>query len=321
MSAIAEQDLTAAVAEARAARPAPRLPPAALRVRLVTSTMLRHLVPRRLVLVRARARGERRWSDPAERAGALASMEAILAGTHRSSELERLARRKLIEEEASRELFWQPWRTSMIDARSLAAVDRAFSSERPVVISVCHLGPYELMMSPLTAKGISTIAVSGGFFFEQPTADYWGRRLARWRKGVHARGERLVDARGCFPVIKALAEMHEPILIYFDMPGSYSTQFLGKPVMLASGTAQLAHQTDALVLPLRARRDGASVWTDVWEPLDARDYAGSEELHIAIAAVHERSILEIPEQWEDPSREGAWEDAARTGEWSRPAAH
>jgi hypothetical protein len=320
MSAIAEQDLAAAIAEARVVRPNPRLPPAGLGVRLRTSTLLRHAVPRRLAITRAVAKGERHSQNPHQRARAIASMEAILTGTPREGEIQELARAKLIEEETSRALFWQPWRTSKIDERSLRALERAFSSGRPIVVSACHVGPFFLMVSPLAARGISTIAVSGTFFFAEPQPGYWGRRLARWRKGCHARGERLVPAPGCFPVIKALAEQHEPVLIYFDMPGSIRTDFLGKPVMLASGTAQLAHQTDALVLPLRARRDGARIWTDVWDALDACDYVSPEELHRALAAIHERSILEIPEQWEDPRREGAWEDAATPTGWARPSA-
>ncbi|MGO9488285.1 MAG: hypothetical protein ACLQBB_04560, partial [Solirubrobacteraceae bacterium] len=112
----------------------------------------------------------------------------------------------------------------------------------------------------------------------------------------------------------------EPVLIYFDLPGSIRTDFLGKPVMLASGTAQLAHQTDALVLPLRARRDERTVWTDVWEALDPRAFSTPEELHRTVAAVHQRSILEMPEALEDPRRPGAWESGAGAGEWTLPAA-
>jgi hypothetical protein len=320
MSTTTQQDLPTAIAEAMVVRAPWRLPSAGLRVRLGTSTLLRHLVPRRLVLARAHAKGARRWHDAEQRERAIASMEAIVAGTPRAGEVRELARRKLIEEETTEALFWQPWRTSKIDRVSLERVDRTFSAGRPVIVSPCHLGPYTLMISPLVAKGISTIAVSGAFFFETPTPGYWGRRLARWWNGCVSRGERLVPAVGAFPVIKALAEMGEPILIYFDMPGSYRTQFLGKPVMLASGTAQLAHQSEALVLTLRARREGARIWTDAFEPLDARDYASPEELHAAIAAVHERSILELPETWEDPMRPGAWEDRAGPDEWGRPGA-
>lgn len=320
MPTTATPQLTAAIEAARQPIVGPRLPPADLRTRLKTSIALRRLLPRRLVLARAIAKGERRWQDPGERERAIATMTAILAGTPRAGEVQELARRRLIEDEATKALFWQPWRTSEMDERSREATERAFSSGRRVIISACHLGPFFLQISPIAARGISTIAVSAPWFFAEPTPDYWGRRMARWWRGIARRQERLVYSVGSFEVLRALTEMDEVVLIYFDLPGSMRTDFLGKTVMLASGTSQLAHQTDALLLALRARRDGERVWTDVWEALDPRRFSSAEELHRAIAAVHERSILEMPEALEDPGRPGAWEGGAGTGEWARPAA-
>jgi hypothetical protein len=55
----------------------------------------------------------------------------------------------------------------------------------------------------------------------------------------------------------------------------------------------------------------------VFTPLDSRDYADADELHKALAAVHERSIFEVPETMEDPNRAGAWENGATEREWVR----
>ncbi len=107
------------------------------------------------------------------------------------------------------------------------------------------------------------------------------------------------------------------MLVFFDMPGPRETRFLGKPVMLADGSAQLAVRTDALVLPLRARRAGIHVWVDVGAPLDPRGFAGPEELHDALAAAHERWILKRPEAMEDPSSTG-WEHGATPHAWTAP---
>jgi len=294
------------------------MPAADPRTRAATSPALRRFLPRSLALSRAAAQGERRWRVPSERARALAVTEAIVAGTGRAQELTELARRRLIEEQADGALFWEPWRVSELDGRSAAALGDALGAGRRLILSVCHLGPYFLQCSPLKPLGISTIFVSGPWFFEVPEPGLWGRRLARWRRGVEWLGGRLVPSAGSFEVVRALIETGEVVTSYFDMPGSTRTAFLGKPVDLSAGTSRLAHQTGALILPLRARRDGTRVFTDVWQAIDARRFAGPGELHEALAAVHERSILEIPEALEDPTRPGAWEQGASPSEWARP---
>jgi hypothetical protein len=321
MSAAENRDLSAAIEAARQPLKAPAMPPADLRVRLRTSTRLRRLAPTTLVIRRATAKGRAEWGNPAQRRHALASMNAILGGTERAGEIEARARRRLIEEEVQRALYWQPWPTSKVSATSAANLELALSTNRPVLISACHLGPYFLQMSAVTSLGHSPFAVAAPWFFQDPTPDYWGRRLARWWSGIAKRNERLVYSVGAFPVLSALLEQGEKVLIYFDMPGGTRTDFLGKPVMLSSGSAKLAFNAQALVLPLRARRAGDHVWSDVFTPLDARDFADADGLHRALAGVHERSILELPETMEDPNRAGAWENGATEHEWVRRAPH
>ncbi len=317
MSAVDNRDLSAAIEAARQPLKAPAMPPVDLRVRLRTSTRLRRLVPTGLAIRRAVAKGRAEWENPEQREHALASMNAILGGTERAGEIEACARRRLIEEEVQRALYWQPWPTSKVSATSAANLELALSANRPVLISACHLGPYFLQMSAVTSLGHSPFAVAAPWFFQDPTPDYWGRRLARWWRGIAKRNERLVYSVGAYPVLSALLEQGEKVLIYFDMPGGTRTGFLGKPVMLSSGSAKLAWGAQALVLPLRARRAGDRVWSDVFTPLDARDFADADALHIALAGVHERSILELPETMEDPNRAGAWENGATEHEWVR----
>lgn len=317
MSDTDTRELEAAIELAMRPLRAPAMPRAQLRVRLRTSPALRGLLPTSLVIARAAAKGRASWQNPLERERALSTMNAILANTPRAGEVEALARRRLIESEVERALYWQPWRPSSVDSSSAANLRQVLSQGRGVLVSACHLGPYFLQISALTALGCRPFAVSAPWFFEDPTPDYWGRRLARWRRGIAARNERLVCSVGAFPVAKALLERGEIVLSYLDMPGGTRTQFLGKPVMLSSGTSQLAFQAQALVLPVRARRAGSRVWTDVFEPLDPHDFASAKELHRAVAAVHERSILELPETLEDPNRAGAWENGATPSEWAR----
>ena len=316
MAAAENYDLTAAVAEATKPLQRDSMPPADLRLRLATSTALRRLLPTGLVVRRSVAKGRARWEDPHERRHALDTMSAILAGTARAGEVEELARRRLIEETVQEAIFWQPWRAASLDEASLSNQRRALSANRRLLLSACHFGPYFLNMSSFASLGCSTIAVSAPWFFRDPTPDYWGRRLARWRRGLARRNQRLATTDGGFALAQALLERGEVVLNYFDMPGSKRTHFLGKPVMLTGGSSQLAFQTEALVLPLRARRDGDRVWTDVFDPLDPRDYASAEELHLALAAVHERAILELPRDVggpQPPGRVGANGHRARVG--------
>ncbi len=282
------------------------------------ATALRRVLPTRLLVQRAQTHAARAWeTDPVSREQALAMMQAIVGGTSRAGELEQLACEHLVEQAAHRTLFWQPWKMPSMDSRSTENARTALSSDRGVLASTCHLGPIFLHFWPLSTMR-TAYAIAGPWFFEEPTSDYAGRRLARWRKGIEPRNERLLPSQGVFVQLRALLGQGELALMFFDMPGSRRTQFLGKPVMLATGTARLAVEADALVLPIRARREGHRVWTDVQAPLDPRDFSSREQLQDALADIHERWILERPGALEDPNRRGAWEGGASASAWARP---
>jgi benzoate-CoA ligase family protein len=308
--------LERALASVERPTPAPRMPPASFAIRVKTSAWLRSVVPVRFWVSRAERRGAHTWERySGERTQALAAMETILAGTARAGELAQLARASMVEGKIDRALFWQrPW-SARLDGESAARLQRALSSGRGVVLSACHMGPYYRLQCVPPLDGPGTYLVPGAWFFEPPSSDHWGRRLARWRKGTNSR---LVPAKGSFRIIQALLERGERVLLFFDMPGACETRFLGKPAMLADGTAQLAIRADALVVPLRARRDGHHVYVDVAEPLDPRQCAGVDELIDTLAALHERWILELPETMADPRTFG-WEQGASANAWVAPA--
>ncbi len=297
--------------------PPPRMPPASPALRVKTSAWVRSVVPVRIAVGRAERRGRHVWERySGERAQALAAMETILAGTSRAAELPQLARASMVEGKVDRALFWQrPW-SATLDAASGARLEQALSSGRGVVLSACHMGPYYRLQCVRPLDGPDTYLVPGAWFFEPPSSDHWGRRLARWRKGTHSR---LVPAKGSFRIIQTLLERGERVLLFFDMPGARETRFLGKPVALADGTAQLAIRADALVVPVRARRDGYRVCVDVAAPLDPRELAGVDQLIDTLAALHERWILELPETMADPSTFG-WEQGAGADAWLAPGA-
>jgi lauroyl/myristoyl acyltransferase len=319
MTAGETSDLKVALASARLPVRPPAVPSASLGVRLHTVPWLHGLLPARLALRRAQRRGAESWEGyPEERERARAAMTAVVGGTERAGEVEALAQQSLIESEAHRVLFWRPLRTSSIDASSQSHLDAALCTGRGVLLSSCHTGPVFQTMSVIAARGRGSFCVAAPWFFEQPSQDYWGRRVARWWRVAQTRREHVLVSKGSFPVLRALLAQGELVWLLFDMPGSRKTQFLDKSVMLSSGSAKLANESGALILPLRARREGHRTWVDVAPALDPGEFADDEDLHNALATVHERWILEQPAALEDPRRSGAWEGGATAGGWVRP---
>jgi lauroyl/myristoyl acyltransferase len=298
----------------RAPQPPP-MPAAPLAIRAKTSPLLHGVLPARLAVSRAARKGQVVWERSAEdRAEALAAMEVVIGASARAGELQELARRHFIERSVDRALFWQrPW-SAKVDALSAFRLREALSGERGVLLSACHTGPYYRLQCAAPFDGRVSYIVPGEWFFVPPSPDYWGRRLARWHKGMRSRP---VPAKGSFRVIQALLERGEPVFLFFDMPGPRETHYLGKSAMLAEGSAQLAVRADALVLPVRARRAGHSVWVDVAAPLDPRELTGVDQLHTALAARHEHWILEDPAAMEDPRQIG-WEHGATPEAWVQP---
>jgi lauroyl/myristoyl acyltransferase len=313
------QELGLALSQAERPLEAPRLPPASLNIRIKTARWLRRLLPTRLVVARAVRQGTNLWERYEDvREDARAAIAAILAGTTKAREIETLAREHVIEDVVHNTLFWQPWKTAKLEAASTARLRAAFSIERGVLLSRCHMGPSFQSASVGVALGRTVYVVAGAWCFEEPTSNYWGRRVARTLQGYRSIGARAFPAPGSFALIRALLERNEIVLIAFDVPGEHETDFLAKPVMLATGTARLAVQSDALIVPIRPRRVKHQLWVDVEEPLDPRDFASAEELHQALARIHERWIIDLPATLEDPHRAGFWEAGATTDSWVRP---
>jgi len=292
----------------------PRMPSVGFRLRIKTSPALWRMLPQRPLIARAIHNAQRTWeTSPEDREDALGAIDAIVGATAQADAREQLARAYVVERQVDHVLFWRPWRTPSLDPRSTARVRDAVRADRGVVLSVCHTGPFHLISKALISVGCSPYVVSGPWYFEQPSHDYWGRRLARWRKGAKCR---LVRSPRSFPLLKALVERGDSVMIYFDQPGARETSYLGKTATLADGTARLATDTGALVLPLRIRRSGEAVWLDVADPLDARDFADAGELHAALAKLHEHWILENPAAMNDP-RDIGWGKGARPDAWVR----
>jgi lauroyl/myristoyl acyltransferase len=293
-----------------------RMPAASPALRLKTSTWVRRLLPTALVVDRAVHKGQRLWEQSDWWRGETRAAMATVLGQVEEAELERIAREHLIEREAQDALFWQPWAALKIDERSELRLREALRGEHGVLVSQCHVGPYFQVSTMLAPFRRLLFGVVAAWFFGQPTSDESGRRLARWRQAMQ-RDARIVAAKGSYAVVRALLAQGEWVVLFFDLPGHRETRFLGKPAMLADGTARLAIESEALVLPVRTRRAGHRVHLDVAEALDPRAFADAEELHAALARVHERWILECPAAMADPRGFG-WGQGASAQAWLIP---
>ncbi len=213
--------------------PASRMPPANLRVRLKTSPLLRRMFPTRLVLRRAARRANDIFKQsPEVRRETATVMETIVAGTARSDEVAQLAQRYLVERSLDEAYTWQQWASPGTDAESAARLEETLNGDRGVVLSSCHTGPFFTSVPFFNTLGVVPFTVAGPWFFEEPSHDRWGRRLAVWQKRS---GSRMILSSGSFPILSALLNRGEVVFLFFDMPGPHETRFLGKPVMLADG--------------------------------------------------------------------------------------
>jgi lauroyl/myristoyl acyltransferase len=319
-STLSAEELQRRLAAASLPLPAPRMPAVGLRTRLQTSPMTRGLLPARLALRRAQARGQAIWDSGTEvQEDAEQAIRTIVGETKYSLSVFEMARLFVVEREIGQALFWRPWHPPALDHGSEHRLRSALANRRGVFLSTCHYGPFFSTSTAVVAiGGKPPCAIGGQWFFEDPTPDLWGRRLARWRRGLHPYGIRVTPARGAYQVLRALLQRGETIINYFDMPGKHETSFLGKPTMLADGTARLACEAEALVVPMHARRVGMRIWVDIGDTLDPRDFADVAELHAAIAAAHTERILRAPWALEDPRRPGAWETGATASAWALP---
>ena len=319
MSTGKPMDLVSRLAAADRTVEAPAMPRVAPLLALATSPTLHRVLPRRLADLLGEARGVMLWhTRPHVREEARATMETILGGTERAHEAGALARRRVLDSQALRMMFWQPPRRASMDERSTANLAAALSSGRGILLSSCHMGPFWDVAAPLVGAGPRVYLVSGDWFFGVPGADYAGRRLAYWWRRVAGRKFHLILASKSYATIRAVLERGDVALLFFDLPGSRETVFLRKPVSLATGTARLAVDANALVLPARARRDGGGARVDIGAALDPDDFADADQLHEALARIHTDSILELSETLEDPRREVAWQHGASGEAWVSP---
>jgi lauroyl/myristoyl acyltransferase len=271
----------------------------------------------RMTIALASVRGRLLWFDPAARERSKRAIEAIVGpGPARNA----LARAHLAHA-YTREKFIR--RPSMVRGTPADGIDHlraACAAGRGVLVSYCHLGPFPGVAVTVAEHASNVHQVAGMWLASPPPGEPQGPRWHQWRSMFVRAGVPLIPAEGCFPIVTQLVAGGAVVVMAFDWPGSAETQFLGRPAWLASGTARLAEQTGALVVPAMRQFRHFRAHTAFGPPLDPRQHAGWRALHDALAARHERWILECPEALEDPRRAGAWEAAATAEQWGAPGA-
>lgn len=320
MTGSAMHETAAALAALAEPMPRERRPPAGdVKTWLRTTPAVRTVVPARLALGHAAARGRRAWDqDAAAREQALRAIEVIVAGTPRADQVEWLARRWLVEQEILDALLWQSQRPFSFAPGSGARLRAALDMGRGALLSFTHHGPYFGIGTTPAQLGHPAYQVSGSWLLHDRQPGTWGRRAARVYELIRRWDGHGLEARGSAKMIAALLRRGAAVSNAFDMPGRHETRFLGKAVMLAGGTVRLALETGALVIPVHAVRSGHRRIAQVAEPLDPFGLDDADALQRAIAATHERWILAQPEALEDPHRTGAWEDGASPEAWCLP---
>jgi len=257
----------------------------------------RRLVPAPVAVAAAVARGRRAWRDPERREAARAAIDAVVGPV---AERDALARQHLVEHAVREALIWRPWQFvgARLDGRE--HVERALASGRGVIASLVHSGPFPGLAASMREVTDRTHAVVGGWMRIPSTDESTERRRLRWLANFEEARVPIVEAPGSFPVLDELLRAGALVVLAFDAPGPDATVFLGRPIALASGTARLAVETGALVLPVWRARDRWRPYTVAAPPIDPRHYAGWRELQDALAAVHTRWIRSRPAALENP---------------------
>ena len=284
--------------------------------RLRSSELLRRFIPLPVAVgalgITQRLAVARR---PEKLALARATMEAIVGGTSHGGDLDRLAMQQLLAWSCGWEHAWRPWLVRRMPVDGLERL-AAIEPGRGVVFSRIHTSP------PCTSGRLASVAgpihqVVGDHLFAPNPPGYGGYQNEQVRKLLTEGGVHLLPAHGSRATLAGVLRRGGRVLVHFDVPGSAPVRFLGKTVELKSGTARLAMDTDAVVVPVATLPRGRRWALQIGHPLDPRDHDGWSHLLQALATAHEQVLLRAPHLLETPLRQGGWAEATPAGWWAR----
>ncbi len=274
------------------------------------------MIPTRLALAVAAWRGQRSWRDPATRDAARATAEAI---SGRGPQVDAVARAHLAATAAREQFILRPHFNRRATVHGVEHLRSARADGRGVLVSYCHTGPFPGLSATVAHCTHDVHVIVGEWILvDQPDPVVRRRQLA-WRSMLEDQDLQFLAAQGSLHEAVRLLQRGDVVCTTFDMPGPHETKFLGRPAMLASGTARMAVAGDALVVPATRRLHRYRPRTHFAAALDPRDHADWTAFHDALAATHSRSILEHPGALEDPRRAGVWGPGATADAWRMPA--
>jgi hypothetical protein len=298
---------------------APRqVPWGGLVARLRASSGLRRLVPAPLAMAALDlAQRLAVARDPHRLETGRAAMDAVVGGTSREGDLERLAFGHLCAWAHGWELMWRPWLLAKMPVEGLEPL-REIEPGRGIVFSVPHFGPLVGVAALTQHVGPIHAAVGEHQVADDLPAGYNGYQIEQLRTLLRRFDFRPVRAAGSARTFTQVLKDGGRVLINLDVPGKAPVQFLGKTVELMNGTARLAASTDAVVVPVLPLPRGRKWYVHVAPPIDPRDFPSGEDLLQAVVSSAEELILRAPEYLENPLRDGGWAVANRDG-WRRVA--
>lgn len=274
--------------------------------------LARRAYPVPVGLALARVRAERAWRDPAARQGARQHLELLVGATPRAGEVDQLARRYLYETLRYRELLGRTAVTTTVPVDGLERLRAQQRAGRGVVLSVVHQGQFGAHPAAIARHGVPMSVLLGPALFGPQPATSAGllRRqlLAAFRAG---RDVTLLNARNSYDTARAVLREGGVVWLGCDLTGTTPVRFLGRTYYVPSGTARLAMDTGAPVLPVSAFRYGRLERLEVQEALRPQDHADHRALLQAVFDRHAPAVLAWPEAVERPREHFRTEPAAR----------
>ena len=263
-----------------------------LPIRVYGSAWFHRLLPDPVALRLAALRGWVEWFVvPRRRAEALALTRAV-----RGVDSTSFARRRLIEDAVRAELQWRPgtYRRIAVEGYERFEAARA-ESDAGVILANLHAGPFLGLAHALAARGVK-LYLPGGTWGGPPFNGLRGRWIATQNRWIQKAGCRWVPVGGSYPILQALLERGETVLMAVDVPGNLQVELAGRPARVRTGIARLALATGSPILPIVTLRRGWRFVGTIGEPIDPRRFEDPARLTRHLVAVQSPVFLREAEQ-------------------------
>jgi lauroyl/myristoyl acyltransferase len=226
-------------------------------------------------------------------------------------DVERFARRHLVEYRIQDELFWRPW---LVPKMRIEGIERLEPGAGAIVAGV-HVGPMAALQEALALR----LAAAGRRFYISRWDKIENTRVATGARAhyvpvkvarLEAAGARYVGRGGSYALIRELLRRGETCWLAIDTIATGRGRVVtlaGRRIRLATGIAALARETGVKVLPAVAYRDGWRPVASVLEPIESAGFSSDEKLH--------DRLTEAANEMIEPRREQIMPDLALAMEW------